>query len=82
MAKNILIWTGYFIPHLGGVERYVDKLTAALEKIGYQCTIVTTAHDNNLPSKETIGTRTIYRLPTYNIFKQRYPIVNKRLAFV
>ncbi len=80
MAKNILIWTGYFIPHLGGVERYVDKLTAALEKIGYQCTIVTTAHDNNLPSKETIGTRTIYRLPTYNIFKQRYPIVNKRLS--
>lgn len=78
MTKKILIYTGYFIPHLGGVERYVDKLTSALEKIGYQCTIVTTAHDNSLPSKETIGSRTIYRLPTHNIFKQRYPIINKR----
>ena len=65
MTKKILIYTGYFIPHLGGVERYVDKLTSALEKIGYQCTIVTTAHDNSLPSKETIGSRTIYRLPTH-----------------
>ncbi len=78
MTKKVAIYTGFFLPHLGGVERYVDKLTIELEKIGYQCVIITTQHDESLPTKECIGGRTIYRLPTYGLFKQRYPIIKKR----
>lgn len=80
MAKKVAIYTGFFLPHLGGVERYVDKLTTELEKIGYQCVIITTQHDESLSTKEHIDGRTIYRLPTYGLFKQRYPIIKKRYS--
>ena len=41
--KTIGIFTGYFIPHLGGVERYVDKLSGALQRIGYRVVVITTS---------------------------------------
>lgn len=71
--KKIGIFTGYFLPHLGGVERYVDKLSSALSKIGYEIVIVTS---NNGTQKEfeSIKGRKVYRLPIRSIFKERYPI--------
>lgn len=71
------VFTGFFLPHLGGVERYVDKLSSQLEALGYECVIVTTRHDESLPTKEQRDTRTIYRLPTYKLCQQRYPIIKK-----
>lgn len=71
--KKIGIFTGYFIPHLGGVERYVDKVSAALEKIGYDIVIVT-SNENNHKAYEKNKRYSIYRLPVLDIAKQRYPI--------
>ena len=70
---KIAIFTGYAIPHLGGVERYVDKLSAALRRIGHTVMIVTSNHAD-LPEVETINGIKIYRLPIANLAKERYPI--------
>ena len=71
--KKIGVFTGYFLPHLGGVERYVDKLSAALSKLGYDIVIIT-SNDDNLINYEKNNTRVVYRLPILNIAKKRYPI--------
>jgi glycosyltransferase involved in cell wall biosynthesis len=70
---KIGIFCGYYLPHLGGVERYVDKLSWALMRLGYEVVIVTSNHDN-LPSTETIEGRKVYRLPIRDLAKNRYPI--------
>jgi glycosyltransferase involved in cell wall biosynthesis len=74
--KTIGIFTGYFIPHLGGVERYVDKLSGALQHIGYRVVVVTT-NDGSQKEYEEYDTRCVYRLPILKLFKERYPIPRK-----
>lgn len=73
ISKKIGIFVGYFVPHVGGVERYTDKLSTALKKLGYEIVIVT-FNDNNSKEYEVSDERTIYRLPILNAFKNRYPI--------
>jgi glycosyltransferase involved in cell wall biosynthesis len=73
MKKKIGIFTGYFLPHAGGVERYTDKLSAALSKLGYDLVIVT-FNESNTNNYEKNDGRTIYRLPVLDIAKERYPI--------
>lgn len=60
---------------MGGIERYTDKLVHELKALGYEVVIVTTNHAN-LKEYEKNKT-TVYRLPTYAIFKQRYPILKR-----
>jgi len=71
--KKIGIFSGYFLPHLGGVERYVDKLSASLAELGYEIVIIT-SNDDNLKNYEKNTRHSIYRLPIRNIVKKRYPI--------
>jgi len=73
MKKKIGIFCGYYVPHLGGVERYTDKLSSALQKLGYEVVIVTSNHDQ-LAGREVIDGKTVYRLPIHNVAKNRYPI--------
>jgi len=70
--KKIGIFTGFFLPHLGGVERYTDKLSEQLQKLGYEIVIITSNHDNLEYIEE--DKYKIYRLPIYNLLKQRYPL--------
>lgn len=74
--QTIVFFSGYFLPFLGGIERYTDKLTSELVKLGYRVIIVTTNHDH-LPAYEEKEGRSIYRFPSKNLFKQRYPILDK-----
>jgi len=82
MKKNetILIFTGYFFPHLGGIEAYINGFTKQLVKKGYNPVIVTSNHQN-LKDKEMIDGVTIYRIPIFNIFKERYPIPKKNRVY-
>lgn len=67
------IFTGYFPPHLGGVERYTDKMAASLREIGYDVVVVTSNHEN-LGSYEKSENYALYRLPILKLVKSRYPI--------
>ena len=77
---KICIFTGFFLPHLGGVERYTDKLAKELKNKGYKV-IVVCSNDNNYADYEQLENCFIYRLPTYNIVKSKYPILKKTKAF-
>ena len=73
--KTIAIFTGYFLPHLGGVEQYTDSLSKELIRNGYKVIIIT-SNDNEYKSYEKNGNLSIYRLPILKTFKSRYPILN------
>jgi glycosyltransferase involved in cell wall biosynthesis len=73
IMKKIGIFSAYYIPHLGGVERYVQKLSASLKKLGYEIVIVTSNHDG-LKNREVLDGRTVYRLPIHSFAKNRYPV--------
>lgn len=72
--KVIIIFSGYFLPHLGGVERYVDKVSRALQRKGHKVIIVTSQHQQALKHTEVIDGIKVYRLPILKIASGRYPI--------
>lgn len=78
--KTIAIFSGYYMPHLGGVERYTYNLAKKLKKMGYKIIIVTSRYNVNLEEIEETEYAKIYRLPTLKIVAERYPInkQNKR----
>jgi glycosyltransferase involved in cell wall biosynthesis len=48
--KKVAIFSGYFVPHLGGVERYTEKISIELNKMGYDVVVITFNHpiDKNI----------------------------------
>lgn len=78
--KKIVIFSGYYLPHLGGVERYTYNLAKKIKNMGYEVIIVSLRYDETLKEIEQEDYAKIYRLPVYKIFANRYPIVknNKR----
>lgn len=75
--KTIAIFQGYFLPHIGGIERYTYNLAKTLKNKGYKIIIVTTKYQKDLNTKEELEYATVYRLPIYKIFSERYPIIKK-----
>lgn len=78
--KTILIFSAYYYPHLGGIERYIDGLMHKFIQKGIKVVLVT-SNFNDAASFEIVDKIEIYRLPVYNIFKNRYPIVKKNKEF-
>lgn len=78
--KKICIFTGFALPHLGGVERYTDKLVNELKKLNCDITIVT-CNNANTKSYEKLENYQIIRLPIFNIVKERYPIPKKNKEY-
>lgn len=79
--KTIAIFSGYYLPHLGGVERYTYNLAKKLNKMGYRVIIVTSRYSKDLKEIEETEYAKIYRLPTYKIFAERYPINKQNKRF-
>lgn len=73
--KTIAIFTGYYLPHVGGVERYTYHIAKELIKQGYRVFIITSRYDESLREIEQMDEITIYRLPTYRLFVSRHPIL-------
>ena len=71
--KTIAIFSAYYYPHLGGIERYIHNLMNEFIKKDYRVILITSNYNNDLEYEEKDGL-IIYRLPVYNIFKNRYPI--------
>ena len=72
--KYIVIFSAYIPPHVGGIERYTDNLVRYFLKLGYKSVIVTSNYNDEEDFYENNDV-TIIRLPVYNIFKNRYPII-------
>lgn len=78
--KYIAIFSGYMLPHLGGIERYTDNLIREFNKLGYG-TILVTSNYNNAKGIEKTNENVVIRLPVYKMFKDRYPILKHNKNF-
>ena len=72
--KYIAIFSAYIPPHVGGIERYVINLVKQFNKLGYKSIVVTSNYNNDKDIEET-DFGMVIRLPIYNVFKNRYPII-------
>lgn len=79
--KTIAIFSGYYLPHLGGVERYTYNLAKRLTHMGNKVIIITSQYDKELKEIEETDVAKIYRIPTFKIASGRYPINKKNRKF-
>ena len=78
--KTIAIFSGYALPHLGGIERYVHNFSNRLLEKGYRVIIVSSDYDN-FNNFEENGNLINIRIPIYNLFKSRYPLPKKNKEY-
>jgi len=78
--KTIAIFSGYTIPHLGGVEKYTDNLSKQLIKKGYRVVIISSNYNNENSYEESDNLVNI-KIPIFKIFKNRYPIPKKNKEY-
>ena len=78
--KTVVFFCGYFLPHLGGIERYIDNLSKQFVKNGIKVIIVSSNFDN-AANYEIIDNIIQIRIPIYNAFKNRYPIPRKNREY-
>lgn len=79
--KTIAIFSGYYLPHLGGVERYTYNLAKKLHEMGNKVIIITSRYNKELKQIEETEYAKIYRLPTFKICSGRYPINKNNKEF-
>lgn len=72
--KKYCIFAAHYLPHLGGIERYVYNMSETLMKQGDEVVIVT-SKVGELSSYEEINNVPVYRLPCYELLDGRYPVV-------
>lgn len=79
--KKVAFFSGFYLPFLGGVERYTYNISQKLLENGYEVIIITSQHDNNLLNKEIVDGIKIYRLPIKRFGKKRYPFLKKNRRY-
>ena len=64
---TILFFTRLFHPHLGGVEKHVERIGEELVKLGHQVTVVTEQYDKKLKQVTKHKGIKVHRIPVYNV---------------
>ncbi len=77
--KSICIVSSQYLPHVGGVENYVDNLSRELARRGHQVTILT-SHIDGVPDYEHKEGIEIFRLPTKQYMGGRFPVLRHNRA--
>lgn len=79
--KSICIVSPQFLPHVGGVEQYVDNFSKELVRCGNKVTIITSEIEGEKEYEEKDGVE-IIRLDSYSLMNGRFPFLkcgkNKR----
>ena len=71
---NILFLTRLYHPHIGGVEKHLEKISQLLKK-KHQITIITEQHDRKLKQSESTDGITIYRIPVLSTTEKQKKLV-------
>lgn len=61
--KHILFLCHYFTPHVGGVEKHVEKISEILLKKGYSVVLISWQHNRTIPLHEKTNGIQIFRIP-------------------
>lgn len=77
--KTIAIFSGYHLPHLGGIERYTDNLSKKLVDKGYKVIIISSDYQFDQNYYKEKNKITFLKIPVLKLFVSRYPIpkINK-----
>ena len=75
--KTIAIFSGYQLPHFGGVEKYTDNLSKELIKNGYRVIIISSNYDFQKDVIKEENDILKLLLPVRELFVSRYPIIKK-----
>ena len=67
----------YYFPHIGGVEKHIERVSMSLKNKGHDICVFTIKHDNNLSDFEVKDDIKIYRLKKTNIPKTSKIILTK-----
>lgn len=78
--KVIGIIASHFLPHLGGVERYVFNLATELSARGHQIIIITSQLPD-MTNHEKMNGFEVYRLPCWVFMDSRLPFIKPNKAF-
>ena len=80
---RIVVFSSYFYPHKGGVERYVHEIYKRLVKQGIGVDIIT-CNTNNSPMEEMIDGMQISRLDCWHLLGGTFPVpkINRRFLRV
>lgn len=62
---KILYWTDFFLPQIGGIETFSANLIPALQARGHDVTVLTSKHNESLPTAEQMGSIPVHRLPIW-----------------
>ena len=79
--KTIAIFSGYHLPHLGGIERYTDNLSKELVKLGYKVIIISSDYQFDGNYKKEEKDIIYFKIPVHKLFVSRYPIPKKNKEF-
>lgn len=61
--KNVIFLARLYYPHIGGVEKHVEKLSDSLVAKGYKVTIITEKYGKNLKTTELYRGVQVVRIP-------------------
>jgi len=64
---KIVLLVRLYAPHIGGVEKHVQKITDELIRLRHQVTIVTEQYTESLPEEEVVGGATVIRIPVAKV---------------
>jgi len=71
--KRVLVFTGHFFPHVGGVERFSRELWQRFPAKGWEVRLVT-SNTNGAPDRERIDGIEVFRLPVVKVLQGRLPL--------
>ena len=78
--STFIYFSALYLPHLGGVERYTNKLSKKLLELGNDVIIVTSALNNDVGITTEDGI-TVARLPSVALLGGRFPFQKRNAAF-
>lgn len=81
MIKKIAVFSAFTLPYLGGIERYIDNLFKELNKDCIEIISVSTDYSFKNVYYEERGLTKYYKLPIFDLFPNRYPIIKKNIDY-
>ena len=75
--KKIVIFSAYYPPHIGGVERFTQNIADALIRKGIGVTVVTSSTSSEDYEVESVDSNGVHvlRLPSFSIFNDRFSLL-------